>query len=585
MVARRRPAARLARAPLGASTLFVVAYFVYFGRLTSAVHNGYGDRTFDIGLYDQGVWLLSRFHAPFVTLMGRNLFGDHAQFTLLALVPLYWIRPDATTLLWVQAAAMAAGAVPVYLLAMRRLRNPVFATVFVGAFLLHPALGLTNLENYHPDSFLIPILASALRRDREPAPPVRRVQRARTARQGRCRAHPPAASALWYAWRRNRRVGAWVAAASVAWAAIAMAVIMRSLVGISTRNAGRIPFSTCVASCSVTRHVADFGRTLVTKPGEVLRYLRSDGRPFYAWQMLAPTGLVVLVAPEIAATATVVLLANLFSTTVFQHSIAFHYSMVLVPALSLGTIYAVSKITRPRSRTIAVAIVGGASLLGAYLWGPLPLARHPFVNHASPHTSEVAAIHSVTAALPPNAVVSVYDWYVTHVDHRQRVYLWPTPFDAQHWGLFQQEGRQLPFANDVQYLLLPTNLTDHPDVLARSRPTSSRSRAPRTRTIGARCSTGGSVPEVRELQRHPEVVLSELADRRLQVVALLAGDTELFALHLVLHSLEAEALDVLADLLGLVLVDAGLQRAGCRARPPWPPRLWRSRAPSARPCA
>ena len=452
---------------LALCALFVVAYFVYFGRLTSAVHNGYGDRTFDIGLYDQGVWLLSRFHAPFVTLMGRNLFGDHAQFTLLALVPLYWIRPDATTLLWVQASAMAAGAVPVYLLAMRRLRNPVFATVFVGAFLLHPALGLTNLENYHPDSFLIPILGFAIYAAIENRPRLFVVCSALALLGKEDVVLILLPLALWYAWRRNRRVGAWVAAASVAWAAIAMAVIMRSLVGVSTRNAGRIPFSTCVASCSVTRHVADFGRTLVTKPGEVLRYLRSDGRPFYAWQMLAPTGLVMLVAPEIAATATVVLLTNLFSTTAFQHSMAFHYSMVLLPALSLGTIYAVSKIRRPRSRTIAVAIVGAASLLGAYLWGPLPLARHPFVNHTNPNTSEVAAIDSVTRALPPNAVVSVYDWYVTHVDHRQRVYLWPTPFDAQHWGLFHQEGRQLPFANDVQYLLLPTNLTDHPDVLAR----------------------------------------------------------------------------------------------------------------------
>ena len=132
---------------LAATTFCMLYYFVHLGHLTSDIHRGYGDSAFDIGLYDQGLWLLSRFHAPFITEMGRNLFGDHTQFLLLTLVPFYWIRPDATTLLWIQAAVMAAGAIPVYLLAMRRLSNPLFATVLAAAFLLHPALAQTNLEN------------------------------------------------------------------------------------------------------------------------------------------------------------------------------------------------------------------------------------------------------------------------------------------------------------------------------------------------------------------------------------------------------------------------------------------------------
>ena len=104
-------------------------YFLHFADLTTDIHRGYGDSAFDIGLYDQGVWLLSRFHAPYVTLMGRNLFGDHTQFSLLAMVPLYWIHAGADTLLYVQALMMALGAVPVYMLVMRRMNNPLFATV------------------------------------------------------------------------------------------------------------------------------------------------------------------------------------------------------------------------------------------------------------------------------------------------------------------------------------------------------------------------------------------------------------------------------------------------------------------------
>ena len=48
------------------------------------------------------------------------------------------------------------------MLVMRRMNNPAFATVLAVSFLLHPALAQTNLENYHPDSFLIPVMGFVL---------------------------------------------------------------------------------------------------------------------------------------------------------------------------------------------------------------------------------------------------------------------------------------------------------------------------------------------------------------------------------------------------------------------------------------
>ena len=58
-----------------------------------------GTAAYDSGLYDQGMWLLSRFRSPFVTTMGRNLFCDHPSFILLVLVPFYWFAPGAWILL------------------------------------------------------------------------------------------------------------------------------------------------------------------------------------------------------------------------------------------------------------------------------------------------------------------------------------------------------------------------------------------------------------------------------------------------------------------------------------------------------
>ena len=63
--------------------------FVYMAGLSVELHRGLNTSAYDFGLYDQGIWLLSRFKDPFVTLMGRNLFGDHTSFILILLVPLY----------------------------------------------------------------------------------------------------------------------------------------------------------------------------------------------------------------------------------------------------------------------------------------------------------------------------------------------------------------------------------------------------------------------------------------------------------------------------------------------------------------
>ena len=64
---------------IGVSALLIVAYYWYFAHVSTSAYRGYAYRTFDLGFYDQGVWLLSRFHAPYITLVGRDLFGDHAS--------------------------------------------------------------------------------------------------------------------------------------------------------------------------------------------------------------------------------------------------------------------------------------------------------------------------------------------------------------------------------------------------------------------------------------------------------------------------------------------------------------------------
>ena len=71
--------------------LLVATYIGVFGRLTWAQHENFGTFGYDMGLYDQGIWLLSRFKDPFVTIRGLHFFEHHVNLITVLFVPAYWL--------------------------------------------------------------------------------------------------------------------------------------------------------------------------------------------------------------------------------------------------------------------------------------------------------------------------------------------------------------------------------------------------------------------------------------------------------------------------------------------------------------
>src|SRR4051812_45606003 len=92
-----------------------------------------------------------------------------------------------------------------------------------------------------------------------------------------------------------------------------------------------------------------------------------------------------------------------------------------------------------------------------------------------------------------------------------------------------------------RHLTSPNDDNDQPWM-----PSSQRVRALTGRTLATR------LPVVGELQRDAEVLGLEQGDDGLQVVPLLAGDAQLVALDLRLHTLGSLVTDLLADRLRLV---------------------------------
>ena len=436
-------------------------YTAYFTRVSIDVHQGLGTSSYDVGLYDQGVWLMSRFKAPFVTLMGRNLMGDHASFILVLVVPFYWIFSSIDTLFFLQSLALGLGALPVFLYARHRLQSEAIAYVLACAYLLHPAVGWANRENFHPDSFLAFFVGMAIygALTRKWRLYVVFVVLALLVKEDVSLVVVPLG--VWVAVKRDRRIGLATIAGAVGLMLVGMFLVMRSLIGVATRNGWRIPFG----------GPAGLLRETIERPGNVIDHFRADGRPFYVWQMTFPFGFVFLRRPSVALIGAVVLGTNILSTYFYQYHIEYHYSLIIVPALAMGTVYALAQIAH-RVRRWLTGLIAVTALWGCLMWGVVPVGAviapwvHPSLGRTlpgywAPDYAPAAAGRELMAEIPTDASVSAYHALDPHLAHRTSIYQFPNPFRVVLYGpneTLEQARACLPAANNVQYVMLPTDL-------------------------------------------------------------------------------------------------------------------------------
>lgn len=432
----------------------VGTYGAYMASKTVDIHRGLGTSAYDFGLYDQGIWLLSQFDSPFVTLMGRNLFGDHSSFILLFLVPLYWFDPPTSTLLVVQSLVIASGAIPLFWYALRRLRSGAAASVIALGYLIHPAVVWTNLENFHPDCFLGPLIALVVVSAAEKRWRTYWIAVVLALLVKEDVAFVLVPIGLFVALRGDRKRGFITAGASLGVMALMLLVVMRSFTGVAFRNEWRIPFG----------GIGGFFATVFRRPWDVVTHLVSDTRPRYLWQVFAPMGFVAVIAPSAALTFLGVVFVNLLSTFWYQYQVQYHYSLVIVPCLAFATTEALFRVKAEFRKTV-VAFLAACSLVCAYFWVPLPLTRVDYQSWP-PSSPQVLATAELFDLIPDDAPLSAYHPLTAQLARRHEIYSFPNPFERSLYGpdVFAK-GDRLSAADTVDYVLLPASMTPENEAL------------------------------------------------------------------------------------------------------------------------
>jgi len=423
---------RVPRALLaGATTGFAIG----FAGLAQLRHGAFWSGRFDLGNLTQAVWSTAHGHFLQITdLDGRQIsrLGAHFDPLVALFAPLWRVWPSPSLLLVTQAAAVAAGAIPVFLLARKHLASEWAGLAFALAYLLYPPTQWLVVDDFHPVTFATPLLLTGfwlLDQDRVALFLLAGGLACLTKEQVGLTV---AAMGVWYAVARRRRAGWVIAAAGVLVSVMAIAVVVPHFA-----PGGGSPFESRYSA--VGGSPTGLAHTAATDPLSVIR-AGTEGRDLqYVFHLLVPLAFLPLLALGATATALPEVLLNILSDTRTQTSIHFHYTAAAIPGLVAGAIFGAARVRRSRndaSATTLVRIVLAASLVTTVAYGPIPLWRHvPFGQRVASSQYRIGGrAHAAAAAVrrvPPEAAVSATNTLGAHLSARRRVFSFPRLQEAR----------------------------------------------------------------------------------------------------------------------------------------------------------
>ena len=144
--------------------LVIIVFGLMLSYLSVQEYRGYNDGMNDLGNMSQSIWNASQGRPlEFTYKNGQlNRLGLHAELIYFVISPFYALFPDPTTLLILQSFLFALGAIPVYRIAEKYLKEPKLSLAIVIIYLLYPVAQTAVLFDFHGDTVAMPLLLFAL---------------------------------------------------------------------------------------------------------------------------------------------------------------------------------------------------------------------------------------------------------------------------------------------------------------------------------------------------------------------------------------------------------------------------------------
>ncbi len=431
----------------GTVWLAVCLFIGTYGYLGVRNHWNYGTAGFDMGIYDQAMWLVSR-GEQFMTMRGMNVWGHHNNLIMYLFAPFYRMGAGPEFLILVQAAFMGFGAIPVAKLAEVRFRSAWIGTLFAVSYLLYPSTAWLTFCNFHPETLAV----------------------------------TPLLFAWWFA--RTRRTGWLTFCVLLALSTREEVGLVVTMMGVVLLAYGRpildlvhptriqlerqrkqrwiIPFGLIILGLSwylastkfliprynqggdpyyVQRFFGGFGSTqsevlvnMAKRPGAVLSLASQPANTKLAFDLFAPFGFLSILGLPLLAMSAPQSLAVITGSEWFLRDIRFQYNALLITGIILSALEGTALVVRKWPK-LKKPLLGWMLLCGmgmSIVRSPIPIGVN-MSQWAGP-TERTATLNKVVSMVPSDARVSVTENLAPHFTRRRWVYDFPNPFIPSFYG-------------------------------------------------------------------------------------------------------------------------------------------------------
>jgi len=434
--------------------VLVLLYIITFTWLAIQRHASFNSSGFDLGIYDQVVWNTLHGRIFFYTTTGQPLLhlSNHADPILALVAPFYLIYSGPEMLLFLQAAAIGLGGMPIFWLAREKLESDFAALSLLVAYLLFPTLAVVTLWDFHPPALAVGFLMYAfyflVKRK-----PIWFLLFSVLAMM--CKEHIPLVVAFMGLYAIIRYRDWLLGGITIALAMGYFFVLMYWIIPTYSVTGDHIflGYYSYLGDSPL-----DIIVTAVTRPDLVLRALWEPSRLAYLRDVLTPFAYLPLLGLPVLLIGLPMFAINLLSANTAMHdATGGQYGADVAPWLAWGAVFGFFYLRRrlgrvwPGHQRQVTHAISLSLLLVVIIWhlfrgySPLSLNRPQWEISDHDRLAE-----RFIAQIPPNAPISAQSKLYPHLSNRTIAYQYPDVNDAEYIFLDVTTGTWPIHPNDFK---------------------------------------------------------------------------------------------------------------------------------------
>ena len=430
---------------------FLVSFgFVIYGIYGLVKFYHFGNPAWDFGLYDQWIWKISKLQEARGSLWGAHVLADNFPLIVYLIAPIYWIFNHAIVLILFEILVVSFGALPIYWLARKRFKINLLPIALCLAYIFYIGNQYALNFSFHPSTLFATLFLFAFYFFEEKR----------------------------YFWHFVFLVLALICKVNVALYIIGYGFFLL----LQKYRLGAIHVILGLAWFIFATKMmiyfggeprfglyASLGKTPLLIIQEIILhpihpvslFLENPEKVFVLFTIFASFGFLVLLSPSLWPIFLPMLAERFWSSNYAHWILVFHYgapiSAILVLSAMLGVLYLKKQIRFPWEFFVGVFLIINLLSITYLLQAPIHNLIHRSFWQSNP---EILSANKAIKLIPKEASVSAQDLFVSHLAHREKVFLFPGEFNTSQFVLLDIKKDTYPIKPEEYHQYVKQLLAD-----------------------------------------------------------------------------------------------------------------------------